>query len=152
MARRTVLAGLVCMLPVSGLALAADRSETALPHVGTAQAEPHSPTPQPAHGGDVRLAGPFWLELVASKGALTLYVTDRAGKPVDSVGGKGKAGLHTDGKATQLELRPAGGNRLEAKGRLNLKPTTVVFVTVDLRGERPHRTVFRPLAASRAGR
>jgi hypothetical protein len=148
----TVLAGLVCLLPVFGLALSADRAETALPHVGTAQAEPLSQTAQPAHGGDVRLAGPYWLELVASKGTLTLYVTDRAGNPVDSVGGKGKAGLHTDGKATQVELRPAGDNRLEGKGRLTLKPTTVVFVTVDLRGQKPHRTVFRPLAASRAGR
>jgi hypothetical protein len=150
--RRTVVAGLVCLLPVSGLALAADRAETALPRAVTAQAEPSSQTPRPAHGGDVRLAGPFWLELVARKGALTLYVTDHAGNPVDSVGGKGKAGLHTDGKSTQVELRPAGGNRLEAKGQVNLKPTTVVFVTVDLRGQKPHRTVFRPLAASRAGR
>jgi hypothetical protein len=77
-------------------------------------------------------------------------VTDHAGNPVDSVGGKGKAGLHTDGKSTQVEYGPQA-NRLEAKGRLNLKPTTVVFVTVDLRGQKPS-AVFRPLAASRADR
>jgi hypothetical protein len=146
----TLLAGLVCLLPIARFARAADRAETAMPHAAAVQANPLSEAPRPNHGGDVRLAGPYWLELVANRSALTVYVTDRAGNAVDAAGGKGKAGLHTDGKATQVELRPAGGNRLEGKGRLSLKPTTVVFVTVDLRGQKPHRTVFRPLATSHA--
>lgn len=151
LAIRAMLAGICCLLPLARFAHAADRAETAMPHVGAVRADAPSAAPRSAHGGEVRLAGPYWLELVANRSALTVYVTDRAGKPVDAAGGKGKAGLHTDGKATQVELRPAGGNRLEGKGRLSLKPTTVVFVTVDLRGQKPHRTVFRPLAASRAG-
>jgi hypothetical protein len=113
--------------------------------------ETHRDTPCAAHGGDVRLAGPFWLELVVAKGSLTVYVTDRSGVPVDTSGGKGTATAHTDGKATRIELRSAGGNRLAGKGKLGLKHSTVVFVTADLRGEKPYRAVFRPLERATAG-
>ena len=113
--------------------------------------ELHRDTPRAAHGGTVRLAGPFWLELVVAKGSLTVYVADRSGVPVDTSGSKGTATAHTDGKATRIELRPAGGNRLAGKGGLKLKHSTVVFITADLRGERLHRAVFRPLERVTAG-
>jgi hypothetical protein len=99
----------------------------------------------PAHDGDIRLAGPLWLELVVGKSSLTVYVTDRLGTPVDTSGAKGSATVHTDGKATHIELKPTGGNRLAGRGRLKLKRSTVVFVTADLRGRKPYRAVFRPL-------
>lgn len=99
----------------------------------------------PSHGGDVRMAGPFWLELIVAKGSLTLYVTDHSGAPVDTSHAKGTATVHTDGKATRVELQSAGGNRLVGRGNLRLKHSTVVFVTADLRGQKPHRAVFRPL-------
>ncbi len=99
----------------------------------------------PSHGGNVRMAGPFWLELTVAKGSLTLYVTDHSGTPVDTSRAKGTATVHTDGKATRVELRFAGGNRLVGRGKLKLKHSTVVFVTADLRGQKPHRAVFRPL-------
>jgi len=91
------------------------------------------------------MAGPLWLELVVATGSLSVYVTDRSGTPVDAKGGKGTATVHTDGKGTRIELYPTGGNRLAGKGRLRLKRSSVVFVAVDVRGEKPHRAVFRPL-------
>jgi hypothetical protein len=91
------------------------------------------------------MTGPFWLELVVANGSLNIYVTDRSGVPVETSGGKGVATAHTDGKGTRIDLRPAGGNRLAGTGKLRLKRSTVVFITVDLRGLRPHRAVFRPL-------
>jgi hypothetical protein len=105
----------------------------------------------PAHGGEVRMAGPFWLELVMAKGSLTVYVTDRSGLPVATAGGHGAATAHTDGKATRVELRTTGGNRLAGKGKLRLKHSTVVFITADLRGEKPYRAVFRPPKRATAG-
>jgi len=97
------------------------------------------------------MAGPFWLELVVAKGSLTVYVADRAGRPVDTAGGHGTATAHTDGKATRIELRSTGGNQLAGKGTLRLKHSTVVFITADLRGEKPYRAVFRPLERATVG-
>ena len=104
--------------------------------------------PRPAHGGDLRLAGPFWLELVVAKGSLTVYVSDRNGKPIDASTGKGSAVIHTDGKSTHVELKPGGGERLVGKGRVKVKRTTVIFVTAALRGEKAHRAVFRPVEST----
>ena len=113
-------------------------------------ADPGDPVqaPRPAHGGDLRLAGPFWLELVVAKGSLTLYVSNRSGAPIDASTGKGTAVIHTDGKSTRVELKPGGGNKLVGKGRVKVKRTTVIFVTAALRGEKAHRGVFRASESS----
>lgn len=113
-------------------------------------AGPGSPVqaPRPAHGGDLRLAGPFWLELVVAKGSLTVYVSNRSGAPIDASTGKGTAVVHTDGKSTRIELKPGGGDRLVGKGRVKVKRTTVIFVTAALRGEKAHRAVFRPFESA----
>ena len=116
----------------------------------SAQSDAPAVKPHAAHGGDLRLAGPLWLELVVAKGTLAVYVMERTGKAVNTVGGKGQAGVHTDGKATQVDLQPAGENRLEGHAKFSLKATTVVFVTIDLQHEKPHRAVFRPLSANAA--
>ena len=136
-AKRTMLKALTCALLVAGLPAAADGSA---PARSASESRPH-----PTHGGDVRMAGPFWLELVVAKGSLTVHVTDRSGASVDTSGGRGTATAHTDGKGTRIELRPAGGNRLAGTGKFKLKHSTVMFITADLRGEKPHRAVFRPL-------
>jgi hypothetical protein len=82
-------------------------------------ADPGSPVqaPHPAHGGDLRLAGPFWLELVVAKGSLTVYVSNRNGTPIDASAGKGTAVIHTDGKSTRVDLKPVGGERLGGRPR-----------------------------------
>jgi hypothetical protein len=98
----------------------------------------------------VRLAGPLWLELVVGQSSLTVYVTDRLGTPVESSGASGRATVHTDGKRTRIELKPAGGNRLAGKVQFKLRRSTAVFLTADLRGEKPYRAVFRPLEGAAA--
>lgn len=100
--------------------------------------------PRTAHGGDLRLAGPFWLELVVAKASLTLYVMNLSGTPIDASNSKATAVIHTDGKSTRVELQPGGGNKLLGKGRIKVKRATVIFVTVAQRGEKAHKAVFRP--------
>ncbi len=146
-----MLKALTYALFIAGLVSGADGPAAGRSTRDCGGLETHRETARAAHGGDVRIAGPFWLELVVGKGALTVYVVDCSGVPVDTSGGKGKATAHTDGKATRIELRPAGGNRLAGKGKLKLKHSTVVFIAVDLRGERPYRAVFRPLKGVTAG-
>ena len=104
--------------------------------------------PRTAHGGDLRLAGPFWLELVVAKGSLTVYVTDRSGTPIDASTGKGTAVIHTDGKSTRVELKPGGRDQLVGKSRFKVKRTTVIFVTAALRGEKAHTALFRPFESA----
>jgi hypothetical protein len=148
-AKRTALDALVNALLIACLCSGADG---AAPANSLRDGAPLGlDSPRPAHGGDVRLAGPLWLELVVGKSWLAVYVTDRVGASVDTSGAKGRATAHTDGKGTHIDLRPAGGNRLAGNGRLKLKRSTVVFVTVDLRGKKPYRAVFRPLERAATG-
>lgn len=146
-----MLKALTYALLIAGLVWGADGAAPGSSPGDSTRLEPHRDTLRAAHGGDVRMAGPFWLELVVANGSLTVYVTDRSGAPVDTSGGKGAATAHTDGRGTRIELRPAGGNRLAGRGKLKLKHSTVVFITAHLRGEKPHRAVFRPLERVTAG-
>jgi hypothetical protein len=145
------LAILTTIALVASLVSSADGAPEGRSAGGYIKLETRQDTPRAAHKGDVRMAGPFWLELVVAKGSLTVYVADRSGAPVDTSGCKGAATAHTDGKATRIELRPAGANRLAGKGKLRLKHSTVVFVTAALRGEKRYRAVFRPLEGETAG-
>ena len=150
-AKRTLLDALTCALLLACLCCTAEGSAPADSSRTSGPLDPRVDTPRPAHGGDVRLAGPLWLELVVAKGSLTVYVTDRFGTPVDTLGAKGSATAHTDGKGTHIELRAAGDNRLAGRGQLKLKRSTVVFITADLRGKKPYGAVFRPLERAAAG-
>jgi len=142
---------LIYGLLIVGLVWGADSAAAANSADDSTELEPGRNTPRAAHGGDIRMAGPFWLELVVAKSSLTVHVTDRSGVPVDTSGGRGTATAHTDGKGTRIELRPTGGNRLAGTGKFKLKHSTVVFVTAKLRGEKPHGAVFRPLERFTAG-
>jgi hypothetical protein len=92
------------------------------------------------------MAGPYRLELVSRRGEIVIYVTDRAGGPVDTVGSKGKAVVHTGGRSVTIALHPAAPSSLSGHGHYHLKHSSVIHVTVDLKRARAHRAVFRPLA------
>ena len=126
---------------ISILLLSACLSQWAHAETTASHRSPASP-----HGGQTHVAGPYGLELVTGETRIVVYVTDHAGQPVDIAGGKGKAVVHTDGRSVTIELTPAAGNMLEGIGRFRLKHSSVVFVTVDLAHDPPHRAVFRPFA------
>ncbi len=107
---------------------------------------PQSPTVPSPHGGQVRMAGPYRLELLSRRGEIVIHVTDRAGSPVDTAGGKGKAVVHTDGRSVTIPLQAAGPSSLSGHGRYHLKHSSVIYVTVNLKHARAHHAVFRPLA------
>jgi len=100
------------------------------------------------HRAQTRTAGPYLLEMLADGDAVSIRVRDRAGTPVDTAGGKGKAVIHTDGRAVTIELHPVTPNVLSGRGHYRLKRSTVVYVTIDLKKARAQRTVFRPLSES----
>ncbi len=82
------------------------------------------------HGGQLRMTGPFHVELVAKEGELTVYVTDHADTKISVDGGLAKATVETGQTRTQVHLHPLGDNMLKGSGVLSLMPNTVVIVFV----------------------
>ena len=100
-----------------------------------------------AHGGQLRMAGPYHLELVAKDKELVLYVTDHGDNPVKTEGGTAKATIQIGkGKAaTTVKLEPAGENQMKGLGEFTLKPASVIVVFVKLAGEEAQSARFTPL-------
>lgn len=71
----------------------------------------NNPTP---HGGQVRMSGPYHLELVVAADSLQVYITDHADNGIPTAGWTGQAIVLAGGKKSYLELKPAGDNLLQA--------------------------------------
>jgi len=67
------------------------------------------------HGGIVRTVGDLQYELVVKGSDATIFVDDH-GKPSATAGMSGKLTVLMGKETTEAELRPAGDNRLEARG------------------------------------
>ena len=100
-----------------------------------------------AHGGQLRMAGPYHLELVAKDKELVLYVTDHGDNPVKTEGGAAKATIRIGkGKAvTTVKLEPAGENQMKGLGEFTVKPESVIVVFVKLAGDEAQSARFTPL-------
>ncbi len=97
------------------------------------------------HGGQLRMTGPFHLELVAKEGELTVYVTDHADTKISVDGGLAKATVETGQTRTQVHLHPVGNNILKGSGVFSLTPNTVVIVFVKLPNHDAYSARFMPL-------
>jgi hypothetical protein len=75
----------------------------------------HAEHGQPQYGGIVAEAGEAQFELVAKEGKFIVYLSNH-GQPLASQGASGKLTLLDGAKKTELELKAAGDNRLEAVG------------------------------------
>ena len=97
------------------------------------------------HGGQLRMTGPFHLELVAKEVELTVYVTDHADTKISVDGGLAKATVETGQTRTQVHLHPVGNNILKGSGVFSLTPNTVVIVFVKLPNHDAYSARFMPL-------
>jgi len=97
------------------------------------------------HGGQLRMTGPFHLELVAKEGELTVYVTDHADTRISVDGGLAKATVETGQTRTQVHLHPVGDNMLKGSGIFSLMPNTVVIVFMKLPNQDGYAARFMPL-------
>jgi hypothetical protein len=101
----------------------------------------------PPHGGQVRAAGPYHLELIAKDGELVLHVTDHAWQEMKTDGGEGKANIQ-QGKAgmkTIVKLEPSQQNVFTGNGEFLIKPETVIVVFVKMPGQDAYGAKFTPL-------
>jgi hypothetical protein len=119
----------------------------ALPNLAWAHTDEYLATVEAPHGGQLRAAGPFHLELVATDGELLLYITDHMDNKIPAKGGSGKANIFVkDGKRISVAFEPVFGNFMKAKGNFKITPETVVSVFVALDGYETQGARFTPLA------
>lgn len=94
---------------------------------------------EPKHGGVVAVVKDIDYEFVAKPDSLTIYVEDH-GKAVDTKAATAKVTMLTGGNKTEANLTPAGENKLEAKGKFDIKEDTKVISILTLKGK-PATTV-----------
>jgi hypothetical protein len=99
------------------------------------------------HGGQVRAAGPYHLELVVKDGEMVLHVTDHTGQEINTDGGEGKANIQQDkaGSKITVKLEPSQNNMFTGSGEFQINPETVVVVFVKLPEQDAYAARFTPL-------
>jgi len=105
------------------------------------------------HGGQVRAAGPYHLELVVKDRELVLYVTDHAGQEIKTDGGEGKARVQQDktGGNITVKLEPSQQNVFTGSGEIQVNPETVIVVFVKLPEQDAYAARFTPLKPKTVG-
>jgi hypothetical protein len=105
------------------------------------------------HGGQVRAAGPYHLELAAKDGELVLHVTDHAGQEIKTDGGEGKANIQQDkaGSKITVKLEPSQQNMFLGRVEFQINPETVIVVFVKLPEQDAYAARFTPLKPKSVG-
>lgn len=105
------------------------------------------------HGGQVRAAGPYHLELDAKDGELVLYVTDHTGQEINTDGGGGKANIQQGktGSKITVKLDTSPHNILKGSGEFRINPETVIVAFVKLPEQEAYAARFTPLKPTSAG-
>lgn len=85
------------------------------------------PTP---HGGQVRMAGPYHMEVLTEHSHLRVYVTDHGGAAVSTAGWKAQAIVLAGKQKLHYDLQPAGTNTLLSKDPITRSAPVVMVLTV----------------------
>ena len=106
------------------------------------------------HGGQVRAAGPYHLELIAKDGDLALHVTDHAWQAMKTDGGEGKATIQQGkaGSKITVKLEPSQNNMLTGSGEFQINPETVIVVFVKLPEQDAYGALFTPMKPKSVGK
>jgi hypothetical protein len=99
------------------------------------------------HGGQMRMAGPYHLELVTKDKEILLYVADHGDNKINTGGGVGKASIQVGkGKPkNSIKLEPAGDNVLKGTGDFKVTPETTIITFVKLPDQEAQSARFTPL-------
>ena len=120
--------------------------------LASAHTDDYLDTMQAPHGGQLRMAGAYHLELVVDKSTpqaadkpVVVYVTDHAGQKVSTESATGNATiLAAKGKAS-VALVPDGDNRLKGTGRYASTADMKAIVQFTAKGQSPETARFTPL-------
>jgi hypothetical protein len=119
---------------------------------------PHPDTLKATQGGQLGVAGAFSYELVIDKNAkdgvespVMVYVTDHAGKKMQTAGASGTATILAGKLKASAILTPNGDNRMKGVTKYAAAPDMKVLISITLSGKQPEQTRFTPLAAAKDG-
>ncbi len=104
----------------------------------TAQAgEDHSHAGK--HGGKIVDTGHHHMEIVATDGALEIYLEHDDGTPENIADAKAKATVLSEGQKHEIELTPDPGNVLKGSGSFKAVKGTTIVVTLTMPGHKPEQ-------------
>ena len=96
------------------------------------------------HGGQVKDAGKYHLELVVKDTALTVYVTGNKDAKVATKGATSSATVLAAKNTSSVKLEPSSENALAGSGNFKSAPDMKVVVSVTLPGQAPIQARFAP--------
>jgi hypothetical protein len=98
------------------------------------------------HGGQMRMTGPYHLELISKDNEIVVYVMDHADKELSVNGGSGKATVQSSKTKTKtsVKLEQAGYNILKGSGDFSITRETVITVFVTLPEQDAYAASFTP--------
>lgn len=102
-------------------------------------------TPTALHGGQVSTVQKYQYELVVKADEVSVYVTDHAGKKIDTRGATGTATLLSGKSKASVQLTPAGDNQMKGSGKFELAPDMKVVVSIALAGQPALQGRFTPM-------
>ena len=97
------------------------------------------------HGGQVKDAGKYHLELVVKDTALTVYVTGNKDAKVATKGATSSATVLAAKNSSSVKLEPSSDNALAGSGNFQSAPDMKVVVSVTLPGQATIQARFTPL-------
>lgn len=127
-------------LKPSLLALALLASQGVFAHGDEQHATPTAP-----HGGQVSTVQKYQYELVVKADEVSVYITDHAGKKIDTRGATGTAILLSGKRKSSMQLTPAGDNQMKGTGKFELAPDMKVVVSIALAGQTALQSRFTPM-------
>lgn len=96
------------------------------------------------HGGQVRMAGPYHLELVVTEQDIRVYVTDHADEPQDVSGMRARMSILSGGKRTNADLVPDAPSLLVGKVQVDKQPETLFVLALHTDAGAAHMARFTP--------
>lgn len=100
---------------------------------------------QAPHGGQLRMAGPFHLEVVLKPGAITAYVSDHGNEPIATADARATATIATGKDVVAVHLAPAGGNVMTGSGGFTASRATRVRLSIHVPGQGSAEVNFKPV-------
>ena len=121
--------------------------------LASAHTDDYLDTMQAPHGGQLRMAGAYHLELVLAPSdvppaqrPVRVYVTDHAGTAQPTAGAQGSVTLLSGKQKATIPLAPGGDNVLQGTGSYVLAPNLKAVVSITLPGQAALQARFTPLA------
>jgi len=116
-------------------------------------------TQKAANGGQLRVAGPYHLELVVARdhkeekeGPLVVHLTDQTGAKVSTIGAAGTATILAGKQKTAATLVSDGDNRLKGSAKYASTPDMKIVVSVSFAGKTTEQARFTPLAVTKGSK